>query len=216
MRPHKNSLLSSALALTALLAGCQSSVGDGRFSLSSTSVDPGSALPSAFSCEGKAFGKGVAPELHWSGAPVGTKSYVIIFKDVSLQAAAPEFAYHWAIWDIPASAIAIPEGLLAGIPSGALAGATQLSAGPGGEPRYFGPCPSWQTACPNSPARSSDHYSFTIYAMDVAKATLPGDDPGIGNRVRELEAYFEVNALAQTELNVTSDASPATAPAFCP
>ncbi|MEY4589249.1 MAG: hypothetical protein RL497_1325 [Pseudomonadota bacterium] len=196
------------------LFGCGS--GNSDFRLLSTSFVSGAALPADHSCEAKEFGQGVSPELHWDRAPKGTKSYAIVFKDTSLEAALPNRAFHWAIWDIPASVSNIPKGLPAGEPTGALAGATHLSAGPGGGAAYFGPCPSWETACPVSPARLNDSYSFTVYAFDVEKVELPADDPNIKNRVRELEAYFEAIALDKAVLKTTSDAAPSVAPTFCP
>jgi phosphatidylethanolamine-binding protein (PEBP) family uncharacterized protein len=211
---RQSKIATCALVMATALYGCGGN--KSNLSLSSTSFDDGAPLPCDHSCEAKEFGQGISPELHWAGAPKGTKSYAVIFRDTSLVPVLPDRAYHWAIWDMPASATYIPRGLPAGELTGALAGATHLSAGPGGGPTYFGPCPSWETACPNGPPRIKDSYEFTIYAMGVEKVTLPEDDPNIKNRVRELEVYFEAMALDKAVLKTTSDGTPSVAPTFCP
>lgn len=38
----------------------------------------------------------LSPELHWSGAPPGTKSFVVVLFDATFGQA------HWALWNIPA------------------------------------------------------------------------------------------------------------------
>ena len=65
-------------------------------------------------CDGHGFGTGTNPNLTWSGAPPGTMSYALVFKDISLLADTSSSAaetdiniqhgYHWAMWDIPATA----------------------------------------------------------------------------------------------------------------
>jgi phosphatidylethanolamine-binding protein (PEBP) family uncharacterized protein len=181
--------------------------GNADFAIWSPSFASGDALPSAFTCEGKPFGEGTSPELDFSKGPKGTKSYAIVFKDLSLVEVAPDFAFHWAIWDIPHSTHTLPATLPnEQFPAG-LKGAQQYNAGPGDPFAYFGPCPSWQSLCFGAP-RSNDSYAFTVYALADANVTLPADDPNISNRVREMSAYFESIALGKAELFTTSDARP--------
>jgi phosphatidylethanolamine-binding protein (PEBP) family uncharacterized protein len=188
------------------------------FLLSSPSFLPGDPLPDAFTCEGKTFGEGVLPELNWTPGPEGTKSYVIVLKDLTLvNSATPDYAYHWAIWDIPSTITSLPEGLEENPILEDLGGAQQLNGGPEGAAVYFGPCPSWQHACSNGDVlRNLDIYAFTIYAMDVEKLTLPNADLNINNYVRQLDAFFASKAIEKTEIIVTSNASPSVAPVFCP
>ncbi len=189
-----------------------------EFIISSPSFYPGDPLPAEFTCEGKNFADGVLPELNWTEGPEGTKSYVIILKDLSLaDGDTPDHAYHWVIWDIPASITSLPEALEESPMPEGLGGAQQLSGGPGGPPVYFGPCPSWQVACPDSNAFPSlDTYVFSIYAMDVETLDLPEPNENIDNYVRQLDAFFRSKAHDQAQIIVTSDAAPATAPVFCP
>jgi len=86
-------------------------------------------------------------------------SYAIIFHDldVSLMGSTDD-VLHWAIWNIPASAMGIPEGM---VPAGALQGGRGAYAGPGAPagPRYH-------------------HYVFELYALNVP--TLDGLAAGAG------------------------------------
>src|SRR6266511_3043472 len=56
----------------------------GPFVITSPDFQDGALLPDANTCNGKPFGAGVSPELEWSGAPEHTKSYALVFKDISL------------------------------------------------------------------------------------------------------------------------------------
>jgi Raf kinase inhibitor-like YbhB/YbcL family protein len=42
-------------------------------------------------------GAGTSPELHWTGAPEGTQSFVVLFQDLSNGTA------HWILWNIPST-----------------------------------------------------------------------------------------------------------------
>lgn len=63
-------------------------------------------------------GKNISPELHWAGAPPGTRSFALIVHDPD--APMPGGFYHWVLYDIPASQSEI-----------------EVDAGRG----YRGPCP---------------------------------------------------------------------------
>lgn len=47
-------------------------------------------------------GAGTSPELHWTGAPAGTKSFAVVLQDLS------GGSTHWVIWNIPASVTMLP------------------------------------------------------------------------------------------------------------
>jgi phosphatidylethanolamine-binding protein (PEBP) family uncharacterized protein len=139
---------------------------------------------------------------------------------VTLTTQGNRLGYHWAIWNIPASTLALPEGLALGNPIASLAGAKQVS-GPLFGDGYVGPCPSWAVA-PGAPPPaegapepevSNDDYTFTIYALPTETISEPPEPTataadGAPNYVHVLEFYFTENALGRAVLNATSDAQP--------
>jgi phosphatidylethanolamine-binding protein (PEBP) family uncharacterized protein len=199
----------------------------GQFWLSSPAFDSGDPLPAAFSCEGKVFADGTSPKLDFSKGPKGTKSYAIVFHDLTIienrnglsPAPNKNLGYHWAIWNVPHNTHTLPASLPSvQFPLGN--SAEQLSGGPGGPTAYFGPCPSWQTYCTDGAVpRSTDEYSFTLYALPEELVTPPYDpnslDPDTGrakSKIRQYDEFFEANALAATDLLTTSDAMPTSFP----
>jgi phosphatidylethanolamine-binding protein (PEBP) family uncharacterized protein len=52
-------------------------------------------------------GSGVSPELHWSNAPAGTRSFALIVHDPDAPAAGG--FYHWVLYDIPPDTTTLPE-----------------------------------------------------------------------------------------------------------
>ena len=55
---------------------------------------------------------GVAPELRWSGIPRGAQELVVLCEDPD--APLPKPFVHWALYGIPPSSDALPEGILTG------------------------------------------------------------------------------------------------------
>ncbi len=135
----------------------------GGFSLSSPDFTAGSTLQkeqvlNGFGCSGANH----SPELSWSGAPAGTKSFAITVYDPD----APTGSgwWHWVVFNIPSSVHDLAansgnteSGLL---PSGVVQSRTDF-----GTYGYGGACP---------PAGDVAHrYQFTVWALDVE--TLPLD-----------------------------------------
>jgi len=109
-------------------------------------------------------GQQISPALTWTNAPPGTASFVLHMHD--LEAArnrTTEDQLHWLVWNIPASATGLPEG----VPQGAqLAdGSYQISAS--GQV-YRGP-----GAAANGPLH---HYTFEIFALDMKVDVPPAAD----------------------------------------
>ena len=100
-------------------------------------------------------GEQVSPELKWTNVPAGTVSFVVnmLDPDVAVQRGT-ETQPHWIVWNIPASATGLPEGVKAGAehPDGM----RQISAS---GPQYRGP-----GAAANGPLH---HYTFEVYALDT-------------------------------------------------
>ena len=133
----------------------------------------------AFGCKGK----NLSPELHWSGAPEGTKSFALMVHDPD--APTGSGFWHWVVYNIPADVDHLPseagDPKKPGLPKGAVQGRTDF-----GTLGYGGPCP---------PPGKPHHYHFRLFALKVPKLEVPTDATAamIG---------FNVNAnkLADTEL----------------
>lgn len=204
---------------------------DKTFTVTSPDFEDGEALPDAHTCEGAPFGAGVSPELNWSKGPKGTKSYAIVFVDTTIRdAGQPNFAYHWAIWNIPKSVRTLPAGIAGVDPStpppvalpDSLKDAQHTQAR--GVARFFGPCPSWQVTqaelcgLPEVPPRNDDHYAFVVYALPDKDIAVPAYDPAVNpNYVDTLNAFFDSIDLGQAEIVATANAVPTTTPPVpCP
>jgi Raf kinase inhibitor-like YbhB/YbcL family protein len=150
-----------ALAGAALIIGV-SAASAAPLTLTSPDLAPGARVGDPqvgdrFGCAGG----NRSPALVWSGGPAGAKSFALSLFDLD----APTGAgfWHWAIFDIPASATSLPPG--AGDAKAGLApeGAVQ-SENDAGAIGYFGPCP---------PEGDQPHrYRFELDALDVAKLGL--------------------------------------------
>jgi len=154
----------SLLIVALATAGAWKGGGRMAFSLSSTAFQNGTAIPVKHTCDGA----DVSPPLAWSGGPPGAAAFALIADDPD----APGGTWvHWVLYNLPATATALPENVaktellpdLGG--GGALQGRNDFRhAG------YGGPCP------PPGPAH---RYFFKLYALDAAlklKAGAPKPD----------------------------------------
>ena len=155
-------IVRSSLALA--LLGTAGLVHAAGFTLSSPTIKPGSTLTQAqvfngFGCSGQ----NISPELRWSGAPAGTKSFAVTLYDPD----APTGSgwWHWVVINLPADSTGLVEGAgsSAGkLPAGAVQGRTDFgSAGFGG-------------ACPPEGAKPH-RYIFTVFALKTDKIDVPAD-----------------------------------------
>ncbi|MDD7920016.1 YbhB/YbcL family Raf kinase inhibitor-like protein [Actinomycetospora callitridis] len=133
------------------------------FSVTSTDISDGQTLPNAqVSGIMGAGGEDVSPQLEWSGAPEGTKSFAVTCYDPDAPTASG--FWHWAVTGIPASTTSLPRD--AGDPEKGLLpdGAITLPNDAGAK-RYIGAGP---------PAGHGEHrYFFVVHAVDV-------EDLGVG------------------------------------
>jgi len=109
--------------------------------LKSQDITHNQSLPAVHTCDGK----DVSPQLSWSGAPEGTKSFALTCIDP--EAPMGDFM-HWLIYDIPVNAKSFSR--VGPIPAGAKEVVNDF-----GKTSYGGPCPPSGT----------HRYFFTIYAL---------------------------------------------------
>jgi Raf kinase inhibitor-like YbhB/YbcL family protein len=113
---------------------------------------------------GVATGEGLSPAITWTNAPAGTQSFVLNMHDMEVaRNKTTDDQAHWVVWNLPASATGLPEG----VPKGAQLsnGAYQISAT--GQ-MYRGP-----GAPANGPPH---HYMFEVFALDTKLDVQPAAD----------------------------------------
>jgi Raf kinase inhibitor-like YbhB/YbcL family protein len=120
--------------------------------VTSTSFNDGGRIPMDNVFQG-CGGQNVAPQLSWSGAPEGTRSYAITCFDPD--APTGSGYWHWIAFNIPASVTSLQAGDgNSDKPAGGMGGRSDY-----GMTSYGGPCPP--------KGHGDHHYIFTIYALDV-------------------------------------------------
>jgi Raf kinase inhibitor-like YbhB/YbcL family protein len=113
-------------------------------------------------------GGNLSPALQWTGAPAGTKSFVVTLFDPDVPETGSGW-WHWVVYNLPANVSSLPKGAGAEhssvLPAGAQQGRTDL-----GNDAYHGPCPD--------KGQPPHHYRFTIYALSVEKLDVPPEASG--------------------------------------
>jgi Raf kinase inhibitor-like YbhB/YbcL family protein len=150
----------------------------GTMQLQSADFSDGGVIPTRAMALG-CGGENRSPELAWSGAPKGTKSFALIVHDPD--APIPGGFYHWVVYNLPATTRRLA--------ANAKLAADQLGETSVGKPEYYGPCP------PPGPAH---HYVFTLYALDIVH--IAADAPPTA---AQLQARIGGHALARAVLRGT-------------
>jgi Raf kinase inhibitor-like YbhB/YbcL family protein len=130
------------------------------FTLTSTDLTDGGALGQ----DQVYSGGNRSPQLSWSGAPEGTKSYAVTCYDPD--APTGSGFWHWTVANIPADVTSLTAGASsAGLPAGAVEGRTDFGA-----PGFGGAAP---------PAGHGPHrYIFTVFAVDTDALEVTPDNSG--------------------------------------
>jgi Raf kinase inhibitor-like YbhB/YbcL family protein len=134
--------------------------------LTVSGFNDGGSIPVKFSqaAEGVPPGEGTSPAISWANVPAGTQSFVLNMRDMDVaRNKTTDDQAHWVMWNIPASATGLPEG----VPKGSQRpdGSYQISAT---GPMYRGP---------GAPANGPQHhYMFEIYALDTKLDVTPASD----------------------------------------
>lgn len=172
------SLILSAAGIRADSAG---------FRLTSSDITDGGTLPerhvfNGFGCTGE----NLSPQLSWSGAPEGTRSFAITAYDPD----APTGSgwWHWTVVNLPASTTGLPTG--AGSPGGALPAGAVQGRTDYGRSGYGGAAPP--------PGDKPHRYQFTVWALKVDH--LPLDEESSGAMVGFM---LNANVLAKATLTNT-------------
>jgi Raf kinase inhibitor-like YbhB/YbcL family protein len=148
-------------------AGGQGRAGGGRgpavppLIMTTTAWEDGGVIPDKYTMAAGA--NAVSPELKWSQVPAGTQSFVLLMHDPEpvLAKGSKMDITHWLIWNIPATATGLPEGVAAGErPDGSRQVSLRSNAymGPGAGPGPY------------------HHYTFELYAIDT-KLDVPQGTP---------------------------------------
>lgn len=129
-------------------------------------------------------GGNVSPQIKWSGAPAGTKSFAVTIYDPD----APTGSgwWHWVVVNLPASTSELPLG--AGSEPGKLPAGTVQVKTDFGKPGYGGPCP---------PLGQKHRYRITVHALKVEKLDIGADAPAA-------QAGFMINANSLGKATLTA------------
>jgi Raf kinase inhibitor-like YbhB/YbcL family protein len=166
-------LLTLAMAVTAGAAIAAQERGRGAgappappMTLTIPGFPDGGQIPVRFSqaAEGAAPGEGTSPAMTWGNVPPGTQSLVLHMHDLDVaRNRTTDDQVHWLVWNIPATATGLPEGVAKG---------AQLPDG------------SYQTSAtgavyrgPGAPATGPQHhYMFEVFALDTMLDVKPVGD----------------------------------------
>jgi len=170
------------------------------------------------------------PQLAWSDVPMGAKSFAIICHDPDVPSKGDDVNqesrvvpkslprvdfFHWVLADLPASAVGVMAGEFSSsvvprgkpgpaAPHGARQGINDYTGWfasdgdmAGDYHGYDGPCPPWNDEMPH-------RYVFTVFALDVAKLTLPARFTGA-----DLRKAVEGHVVAQASITGRYTLNPA-------
>jgi Raf kinase inhibitor-like YbhB/YbcL family protein len=169
MLAKRHHLFTAAAAATFALGlfGSAANAAD-IFSLTSTTFKDGTLMPKKVAnstanapTNPNCVGENVSPEFSWTGAPEGTKSFVLTMFDP--EGRAPSGVSHWVAYGIPASVTGFAEGEVSKPSDKYVGGKSTQGVG-----FYSGPC--------TPPNATAHHYTFVLIATDFDPKELP---PGL-------------------------------------
>jgi len=170
----RESLVVVMILLTATLAAAQERGGQRGaaapagppMTMTVAGFPDGGQIPVKFSqaAPGVAVGEGLSPAITWANVPAGTQSLVLNMHDMEVaRNRTTDDQAHWIVWNIPATATGLPEGVSKGaqLPDGSyqFSATGQMYRGPG--------------APANGPPH---HYMFEVFALDTKLDVQPAAD----------------------------------------
>jgi len=154
------------------------------FQLTSPAAKEGGTLPNSTVLNGlDCHGPNKSPALHWTNAPKGTKSFVVVLDDY--EARGGDGFIHWAVYNIPATVTSLPENAGAADPD--LKGGGRHAYNDFLKRSYGGPCP------PEGPPHK---YRFTVFAIDMPTI----DDAGTPMTWRKLRFVIKGHVVGEASL----------------
>lgn len=144
-----------------------------------------------------AAGLDQSPQLYWTGAPWGTRSFVVVLYDTTAAFT------HWGMYNIPGNLNGLPQN--AGV-AGSSYGSQIMNDFYYGQ-EYDGPCP------PAGYAPEIHHYVFTVYALSTTldlpgSANFPANDETLYHAL--IKAGENGQILGQASLTALYSATPGT------
>jgi Raf kinase inhibitor-like YbhB/YbcL family protein len=147
-------------------AGGAAAVAPAAMTMTIAGFPDGGQIPVKYSqaAPGAAPGEGTSPAISWSNPPAGTQSFVLNMHDMEVSRnKTTDDQAHWVVWNIPATATGLPEGVAKGAQladgSYQISATGQVYRGPG--------------APANGPPH---HYMFELYALDTKLDVQPAAD----------------------------------------
>ena len=158
------------------------------FTLQSHDIPANSTIENKFVFNGFGYeGNNISPDLTWSNAPEGTKSFALQVHDPDAPTGGSGW-WHWVIINIPANVHSLASN--AGVADG-----SQLPSGASHINTDFG-APGWGGPCP--PQGCAPHrYNFTLHALSVEQLELPAG-------ATAALAGFMINAHSIGQANFTA------------
>ncbi len=148
--------------------------GGNAMEISSSAFAEGTNIPKKYTCDAE----NVSPPLAFRGLPAGVQTLALIADDPD----APAGTWvHWVVFNLPAQAEGLPEGVPAGatIASGGQQGTSSFN-----KSGYGGPCPP----------SGSHRYYFKLYALDNRL------DLTASARAKDVQAAMQGHILAQAQV----------------
>ena len=147
-----------ALTLASLLLATTAQASD--FKATSPDFADGKVHEAQFSDGFGCTGANVSPAVSWSGAPEGTKSFVVTMYDKD--APTGSGFWHWVVVDVPATAKGLAAG--AGSAPAKLPKGARMSANDASQATFLGACP---------PTGETHDYTITVKALKVDTLPVP-------------------------------------------
>jgi Raf kinase inhibitor-like YbhB/YbcL family protein len=163
VKGHIGSLLAGAGMVLASFGVTATANAQAAFELKSATFQDGQMMPKKVANKNpqnpNCVGDNVSPQLSWSGAPAGIKSFAMLMEDPEGRGGAG--VHHWVAYGIPPNVTSFAEGEVSKESDKYVGGKSTQGVG-----FYSGPC---------TPPGSPHHYTFIVIATDLeVKELAPG------------------------------------------